>query len=200
MLISNKAFFFHIPKTAGTSIESVFGGCPNPHQTKNKKSQFAINYQHAFPSEINTRLPSFCFARNPWDRVVSYFFHLKKYRIMDRDVLFIDFLRALNNNFEVWIYFRKSYERYEHHRRSAYKMILPSYKWVQEGTLIGKFENLQEDFNAICDKIGIERKTLPHIGKTKHKHYAEYYNDETREIVGKKYAKDIEYFGYEFGS
>ena len=64
---------------------------------------------------------------------------------------------------------------------------------------IGRFENLQEDFNVVCDKIGKDRSVLPHVFQTKHAHYTQYYNDRAREIVGQIYQSDIKFFKYQFG-
>ena len=63
---------------------------------------------------------------------------------------------------------------------------------------IGSYENLNEDFKFVCNKIGIPQVELPYKNKTNHNYYTEYYNDETRNIVETKYAKDIEYFKYKF--
>jgi hypothetical protein len=64
---------------------------------------------------------------------------------------------------------------------------------------VGRFENLQNDFDAVCDTIGVPRQQLLNSNHIQRKRYTEYYDEETREIVAKHHARDIEYFGYKFG-
>tara|TARA_B100000287_G_scaffold246987_1_gene232165 strand:- start:204 stop:557 length:354 start_codon:yes stop_codon:yes gene_type:complete len=62
---------------------------------------------------------------------------------------------------------------------------------------IGRYENLENDFKTVCDRIGIQRQ-LPHHKPTKHEHYSRYYDEETIDLVYKKYKEEIEYFDYKF--
>ena len=61
-----------------------------------------------------------------------------------------------------------------------------------------KFENLQEDFNKVCQILNIPKKILPKENSGNKKHYKEYYNSESFDIVSEKFSKDIETFNYKF--
>ena len=202
----HKFIFVHVPKTGGTSIEALFYPPRRPWKTsyvgfhgwddKNK-----IWMQHATIQQVNdlymgdlSEYFKFGFVRNPWDRAVSdwMLFQTKTYRTSEP---FVNYLNVMG-------VFKRMLKPVESDYRADH--ILPQCDFLFDSEnrpvdFIGRFENLQEDFNTVCDKIGIPRQQLPHKHKTKHKHYTEYYDDETREIVAEKYAKDIEYFGYEFG-
>jgi len=191
----HKFIFVHIPKTGGTSIESFFiknaaiknvpVGPGKHHMVRNIDGGLLKKYF------------TFTFVRNPWDRMVSYYkFRLKRsYSMFDH-----------GGSFREWIMFLCSddVQKIKGHRphvlaiKSQYQFLVSKSNEISLD-FIGKFENLQQDFDIICDKIGIPQQKLPHKNKSKHKHYTEYYDDETKQIVAEKYAKDIEYFDYKFG-
>jgi len=59
-------------------------------------------------------------------------------------------------------------------------------------------ENIESDWKIVADRIGVSDK-LPHINKSKqNKHYTEYYTTELRDLIARRYEKDIELFGYKF--
>jgi hypothetical protein len=189
MLISHKHKFItiDIPKTGTTSINNTIarsGIMEKKHDFTVEMSQKA-GLRHGAYDQCIKKFPTcknyfvFSFVRNPWDRAVSFWF-FRKYMCnmtISEDLALKDFLLK---------------ER----------MLSTQYSYVKgftNNSFIGRFENLQEDFDTICDKIGIPQQQLPHVNETNHKHYTEYYDDETREIVAEKYAKDIEMFNYKFG-
>ena len=72
---------------------------------------------------------------------------------------------------------------------------------------IGKFENLNKDWNKVSNKMSMNLPPLsdyhPDEPKDKlkgshHKHYKEYYSKSEIKVVKRIYSKDLEYFNYEF--
>ena len=156
----------------------------------------------------------FTFVRNPYDRLVSRFAHLheiiakinkKEIKIGDspaEDHNILSFygkkpIDPTKFSFRAFVNF--TLRIHDAHWESQVYKFEAQLGNIKDLNFIGKFENFQADFDIVCEKIGIPRQKLPHLYKSKHKHYTEYYNDKTREIVAQRYARDIEYFGYKFG-
>jgi hypothetical protein len=187
----HKCIFIHCHKCAGETIElAVFGKSDtgfggDPYEGSPEK-HFSVNqYIKKYGESMWNNYFTFSFVRNPWDRVISWI----RYRDKRRNL----YGGRLNSSII------KKELKIPYISNNSYYNMLSLDDSARSIDFIGRFENLQEDFEIVCDEIGIERKKLPHENKTKHKHYTEYYDSETRAIVAEKYAKDIEYFEYEFG-
>ena len=67
---------------------------------------------------------------------------------------------------------------------------------------VGRFENLTADFVTICERVGANDAALLHKKKNAgpgRAHDTEYDTPELRDMIGEKFAPDIERFGYAFG-
>ena len=153
--------------------------------------------QHASIKDFNNQKDyfKFAFVRNPWDRAVSDWVYLQEQADIKPTEPLKNYL--LEEGFFATINHLNNRDGREDHFATQSSFIVENKDIAVD--FVGKFENFQEDFNIVCDKIGIVQQKLPHENKTIRKHYTEYYDDETRQIVAEKYAKDIEYFGYKFG-
>src|SRR3972149_685918 len=216
MLLSIKYnfLFVHIAKTGGTSVRAAL----NPlrwrdpyyvpiflcskiskltgHRIGAKFPRHAkvIAAKEMLPRELFDNLFKFAFVRNPWDLQISSYHHIRRER---------PHLLAGINDFEQFLRWKLDPARpYQYHIDTSIEL-QSDYLVDLNGKIIvdfiGKYEQLQEDFDEVCRRIGITSKTLPHKRKaTDRSDYRQYYNDDTARLVADNFRRDIENFGYSF--
>jgi len=128
----------------------------------------------------------FAFVRNPFDRYVSYCaFVTRDQGHCDRapQVVMRHFLTNPPN----------------HHI-----LFQPQHSFVTDpaGELmtdyVGRVEQMQQSYDEICERIGIPKASLEKVNASKREDYRRYYDQPLIDGVAKLYARDLEYFGYEF--
>jgi len=189
-----KCIFIHIPKTAGTSIENILRDreCPVAAGSTHFKMLY---YKNKFPKEYKSYL-KFSIVRNPWERLVSGFSYFQRGgngspQDKQKKKLFGDDFKYFTRNIDTFDELEDTH------------FIQPQYEYLYiDGDLkvdhLIRFERMDEDYRLLRKRLGLQIKDLYKIRATKHKHYTDLYDEETRQTVAEKYAKDIEYFGYEF--
>lgn len=199
--IAHNFLFVHVPKTAGNSVQRVLLDYSEdemllrgPHQdgverfelqsptVKMHKHSTLADYCAQLPTAQFEGLFKFYGIRNPWDRCVSFFFSPHRGPVEwspDAFAMFIektvipahDFLRLENGEADIFA----------------------------NVDAVIRYEHLPEDFEAICQQIGIHPAKLPHVNASRREDYRKYYtNDTLIALVAEKFAPEIVRFDYRF--
>lgn len=183
-----KCIFVQVPKTASTSIRSIVGIPKKPHlniiQLENQFDLENTNSDRLFGSYFK-----FGFVRNPWDRAVSLY-ERKEVGGKSQTMSFEEFVKWIENSSDTCIHPVRHKNQIDWFKDRAGDIAVDC---------IGKFENLENDWEHISSIIGVTNK-LPNKNRNpdRKKHYSEYYTAETRDTIGEKFLIDIEYFNYSF--
>lgn len=202
-----KVIFIHIPKTGGSSVDTALGIHGDNNRGSIKPAPeilFGVMgskaLQHLTALEIKKIVPQavwqnyfkFAFVRNPYDRLISEYFWRQKLNKKFRKVGFKKFLL----NFVAPAKNRPLKHFLDDHYRDQYKFITDENEKIMVD-FVGKFENFIDDFKKICQSAQLNIK-LPHLNKTKHQSYQQYYNEETKKIAAQLCQKDLSIFNYQF--
>lgn len=221
ILHKHKAIFIHIPKCAGTSIEKTLGHfekyqgrCRQDHRSirmleplclkslssaenakevikrlwflidkpKNPKNSYSVTkeqYESYF---------KFAIVRNPWTRVYSWYKNVQRDELTRKELKIPSQLAFYN--------FLKLYINKDILRPQTFW--LKNFKGAIDLDYIGRFENLSNDFEIICDLMKIEPIILPHELKGTDEGYQDAYDDNSINLIRSFYKEEIELFNYSF--
>ena len=190
----HRCIFVHIPKCAGISVvKSLFGNFDCGHTSLKR-------YQIMFaPGEFKNYF-KFTIVRNPYDRLVSAYFFMKKGGVNEKDKKWAEKNLSPYADFDAfvkgWVN-KKNIRSGLHFRPQCGFICLEKNRPGMD--FIGYYENLESDFSFICRKLQMN-STLHEANRnlSREKNYREYYTDETRKIVADVYAGDIQVLGYSF--
>jgi len=207
-LYPTKFIFTHVPKCAGKSItnhlfdflikkgDNFFHlGCSGDFKNRIHVPVFKINeILKKYSLGKHEEYFNFAFVRNPWDRLVSYYFFKKFYQYHKTTTLedFINF--SLNENI-------KTIRGFNFIDGVSQKEMISDILGNVSVNYIGRFEYLNQDLKEIYDHLGIKTQNkLSHINKTNHEDYRKYYTDKLIEKVNTLYKEEIDFFGFDFES
>lgn len=219
MISSEKKFLFiHVPKTAGNSIQSILKDYSEDkivvkedyqdgverfeiinEEYKVTKHSSLSHYKQRLDKETYCDLFKFATIRNPWDMMISHYFSFHSgVKQWNRK----NFTELVNKVKPLRYYITERNIFSDLLDKIITKKTLSKKKLDADIDFIIKFENLDDDFKLVCEKIGIAYKLLPkrNISIDKRQHYSCYYDEELKEMVRSKFIEEIDFGCYEFES
>ena len=197
MVISDRhrCIFVHIQKTGGASIEALLlrgdpaavASAPDGRRHAPARAIVPIAGGERWRAYFK-----FAFVRNPWDRLVSWYHMCMQ---VSSPNAFARYVREQAPTFEDFVLRATSGMG----ARTTVNQI--DYVTDESGApivdFVGRYETLRDDFARVCEKLGVAFD-LPHVNRSAHGHYRDYYSEATKAVVAERFARDIAHFGYRF--
>ena len=199
--------FIHIRKTGGTSIRRALGLDTVTLGWHRTLKGYAKQLGDEF---VNFK--SFAFVRNPWDRLVSQYHHLRQspdaypQRWGADEMGFKDWVMSAKPK---WHYPRTTVKKRKNQPKKLNGLgiaMRPQAAYLTMNgkiacTHVGRFENLHADLWRIADILGLtlNERLLPILNASDHPPYHDCYDDELAAHVGRLYKWDCKEFGYSWG-
>lgn len=200
-------YFVDIPRTSSSSIRSELGkkfgrayGKQNVIEKEHTTPQIFPDHMPAremraiLGPSVWDRLFTFTIVRNPWDRVLSMYHYRRKRGNIPESWSFRDYVLALASAGPETPYFK-----YRGFRYGAADYVLGDNGELLVDTVV-RYENRAEGLATVARRLKLDvlgqasLQSAPRASKD----YAEFYDAETEAAIRKRYAKDIELFGYGF--
>jgi len=179
-----KLIFIHVPRTGGTSVDTLFRGVHQGHRS-------ASGYCALLGDDIWERYFKFSTVRNPWDQLVSwYFFHHKNALYQPQNI----------PGFRAWVR-RGMCNHWEYRYKGTDPFCQKTFVSIDGEVAVNRilrFEDLDHEFSDLCRQLKLTMPKLPYVQMSVRRRDVEYYDEFTADIVRDRCAEDIQFFGYEF--
>ncbi|CAH0529062.1 sulfotransferase family 2 domain-containing protein [Vibrio hippocampi] len=218
----HRCIFIHIPKCAGTSVETVFGHLDGhqgrgaqDHRSMRMLEQPWLRFQ-SFRSRENIEE----LLRRQKNKYMFQSHNQKNKMELSREQYESYYkFSIVRDPWDRALSWYKNVIRDEHHLRQlrvsadiSFKefmcrfagkgLLRPQVYWLKnfagdvELDHVGKFENLADDMQRVFNDLGMSNTVLPHKIKGTGSNNDALMCDETRALISKVYREDIELFGY----
>lgn len=201
ILNKNQTLFVHVPKTGGTSISSWIEN--NFEFQKTDRIHCSLDEASNY---FKKKYFSFAVVRNPWDRMVSYYYFIKRHT---NDRLIHNTLNSVHK-----LKWKSYFKKIEYLKKRLSELNKGFYFFLENKNLwelgaistqtqivsgvdkILKFETLENDFTMIQERLYCF-KPLPKLNLTNHEYYKNYYkHSKFIDIVAEHFKDDIKNYNY----
>ena len=190
---TDKVIYMKCGRPAGTDIHRTLNQInvievSRPYYYNNGINDWVENITD---EEIKSDYFTFTFVRNPFERLISAWNSFVVNGKVDNN-----FEKFIKNRGVGYLLYEDSSVANDHwFPQNYYVEFSDGEKFIN---FVGKFENLEEDWRMVGDKIGIKSKITKRQYQTTKEYYRSFYTDELIEIVSDFYKRDLELFNYEF--